>query len=279
MPELPEVETVCRGLRASIGSSTVIEAVEFLRPNLRSELPHQRRHLIKGQTILAVKRRAKYIVVKTSGATILSHLGMTGHWRVSKEKVLEKHDHILILLSNSRYLIYNDPRRFGFFDIFQGEGHQKLNLLGPEPLEKSFSEQYFFDQLQRKSLPIKASIMDQTVVVGVGNIYASEALFLSGISPLKSSHRLKKEEVRLLRKNIRIVLEKAIEAGGSTIQNFASSDGSSGYFQHQFQVYGRAGMLCLSCHNAKIKSKLISGRNTFWCPQCQNSKKNSCRKT
>lgn len=273
MPELPEVETVCRGLTASLGSSAVIKDVEFLRLNLRSELPHQKKHLLLGQQILSVQRRAKYILMKTTGASILSHLGMTGNWRVASEKNLEKHDHISIQLADLRYLIYRDPRRFGYFDIFQGESHEKLDLLGPEPLEESFSDVYFFEQLQQKSLPIKASIMDQAVVVGVGNIYASEALFLSGISPLKSSLRLKKEEVRLLRKNIRIVLEKAILAGGSTIQNFASADGSSGYFQHQFQVYGRAGMPCLSCHSAKIKSKLISGRNTFWCPQCQNSKK------
>lgn len=269
MPELPEVETVCRGLKKIIGDHAVIQKVEFLRPNLRNELPEGKKTLLIGADIQVIERRAKYIVMRTSQANILSHLGMTGNWRVSGKRSLEKHDHIVISLKDGRFLIYRDPRRFGFFDIFSGESHEKLDHLGVEPLSKDFTAEMLIAKLGNRSIPLKASIMIQEVVVGVGNIYASEALFLSGISPFKESFRLKKNEAAILVKNIQQVLTKAIEAGGSTIQSFANSDGKSGYFQNQFQVYGRDGLMCLSCQQAKIKSKLIAGRSTFWCPKCQ----------
>ena len=271
MPELPEVETVKEGLVALGVPGQVIEEVVYYRDNLRNALPVALHECIPGAKIDSIKRRAKYLLFETSVGTIISHLGMTGTWRKEKHESLKKHDHIAIRFSDF-YLIYNDPRRFGFFD-FLPLGEEKniyLDHLGPEPLSETFNPDYLFAITKKREAPIKNVIMDQKVVVGVGNIYACEALFRSKIKPQKMSRRVSKAKLQELVSNIKDVLGEAIAAGGSTINDFKQAGGDSGYFQHQFDVYGREGEACNSC-NDLIKNIKLGGRSSFYCSSCQKS--------
>ncbi len=270
MPELPEVEVVKEGLKKLIKPTDPIEQIEFLRKDLRWNLPHSFTEKIKGQKILKLFRRAKYILLETEKFYLISHLGMTGSWR--KDTQRKQHDHIVLSLESGTQLIYNDPRRFGVFDIIVKETlkkDKKFVHLGPEPLlVDEFHGTYLFSKSRRRKVPIKAFIMDQKVVVGVGNIYASEALFLAGIRPLASASRLTKVQSEKLVTAIQRVLKAAIDLGGSSIRDYKQASGESGGFQEQHFVYGRGQQACRKCRGL-IRSQFLSGRNTFWCVKCQ----------
>lgn len=270
MPELPEVEVVKRGLESILGDQARIAKIVCTRKDLREELPVNDFKKMPGAKILSLSRRAKYILIKTDRGTLLSHLGMTGTWRLAPEGQEQKHDHVYIYLEDGRRLAYRDPRRFGYLGFIKsGESHAKLDHLGPEPLESEFNASYLLGALSNRSTAIKIAIMDQEVVVGVGNIYASEALFASGVNPLLPAKDLLKKDAQKLIKEIKKILTRSIEVGGSTISDFAKADGEKGYFQNTFFVYDREGKVCFSCNKSKIKKMVIGGRSSFWCPTCQ----------
>ncbi len=277
MPELPEVETVRKGLNKLLklnkNSSFKVVKLEFLRLNLRNKMPKAKLRRLEGQILQPIVRRAKYLLFPTNKGILLNHLGMTGYWRLFDGE--QKHDHFKIHLSGGQVLVYNDPRRFGvidFVDVNKESQSMWLKHLGPEPLLKSFNANYLFESIKLRKAPIKNLIMDQKIVVGVGNIYASEALFLSKVNPMHPGGKLSKKRCAKLVESIKNILEQALKAGGSTIKDFKQAGGESGYFARQLKVYGRSGLTCTSC-KAIIKSKVLGGRNTFWCEACQKTYK------
>ena len=273
MPELPEVETVRCGLEQNL-KNTTIKKVTLRRKNLRIPFPELFSEMLEGQPITAIARRAKYLLFYVGKETVLiAHLGMSGRFSVENKRpaAFLPHNHVVIELTDGRALIYNDARRFGLMTLAQRDTlneHPLLSELGPEPLEKDFSAQYLKKELLKRNAPIKSTIMDQQLVVGVGNIYASEALFLVGIAPQKPAKSLANRSNDLV-KAIRKVLGDAIASGGSSLRDFVQVSGETGYFQHHFNVYGRAGKPCFKCHTP-IRSTRMSGRSTFFCPQCQS---------
>ena len=228
MPELPEVETVRVGLsRSWIGKR--IEGVELRRAGLRFPFPEGLEKRLTGRTITAIRRRAKYLLIDLDNEDILlSHLGMSGKWTLDASECEGKHDHVVIYLDDGSISVYNDPRRFGVLDIYRGTSHKLLDHLGPEPLEDWTAED-LYEKLQRRKSPIKICILDQKVVVGVGNIYACEALNRSHISPTRKSNKVTKKECQVLVNEIKVILAEAIQAGGSTLRDFAGVDGTLGY--------------------------------------------------
>lgn len=269
MPELPEVEVVKRGLESILKDQPVLEKVELKRPDLREPIPAKKIRTLVGQPITSIERRAKYLILWTPKGGMLSHLGMTGTWRVAPPGDERLHDHIYLHFSGDLRLAYRDPRRFGYFDYVQdAKTHPKLVELGPEPLSREFSGQRLWGDLRKKEIPLKVAIMDQKIVVGVGNIYASEALFSAGIKPQIPAKKLSRDRADVLSLEIKKILTRAIEAGGSSISDFAQASGESGYFQANFRVYGRDGEACVKCGQS-VKSKVMGGRNTFWCSGCQ----------
>jgi formamidopyrimidine-DNA glycosylase len=268
MPELPEVEIVVRGLDALIKAQPCLVKIIFNRNNLREPFPQSELQKFVGQKILSVKRRGKYILFNFEKGTAISHLGMSGTWRdgsIIIRTAMQAHDHIVLKFSNGQELIYNDPRRFGYFGTSVNE---KLNDLGPEPLSDDFDSKYLFSLSRNRSVPIKSFIMDAKVVVGVGNIYASESLFHAKINPNKKVSRISLREASDLVRSIKSILAKAIKQGGSSISDYRQTNGQSGNFQNHFFVYDRKGLACNKC-GFIIKAKMISGRNSFWCPSCQ----------
>jgi len=272
MPELPEVETVRTGLDAALKGSK-IAGVTLRRADLRIPFPENMAARLAGKTIESIRRRAKYLLFDLGGGDVLiAHLGMSGRFSVVPKfsKKLGTHDHVVITLTDGRALIYNDPRRFGLMTIAQSSeltSHPLFAALGPEPLEKEFSTAYLKLELTRRNTAVKVALMDQALVVGVGNIYASEALFLAGIDPnipAKTVADRAKPIIAVIRK----VLTDAIESGGSSLRDFMHVSGESGYFQHRFNVYGREGKPCFSC-GEPVRSTRLSGRSTFFCPHCQ----------
>lgn len=273
MPELPEVEVVKQGLERILLKQPRIVQMQFLRPDLRDPIPQQLLKKLEGAKILRVRRRAKYLIFETQAGGFLSHLGMTGAWRreldISAKSQSGLHDHIRIFLDSAECLIYHDPRRFGIFDILNEETQRKrFAHLGPEPLSKDFTGLTLWQSLRGKSVSLKAAIMDQKIVVGVGNIYASEALFLAKIKPQIKAHQLSKDRAHTLVQMIQAVLERAIAAGGSTISDYSNAEGRTGYFQNQFKVYDRGNKPCHEC-GGLIKQAVIAGRSTYWCSKCQ----------
>lgn len=273
MPELPEVEIVKRSLEKILTPDVEILRAEVRRKDIRFVIPKNLAKKLEKQIVRRIYRRAKYLLFEMPSGTMLNHLGMTGSWRLLLAgEALGVHDHLVLSLSTGQSLVFRDPRRFGMLDFFQTHEeskHIRLKDLGPEPLDpKTFTAQYLFQKTRKRVTAIKTFIMNQNVVVGVGNIYASEALFLAKINPLKKAERLTQKEAENLVQAISKVLYSAIELGGSTIRDFVSSDGVYGNFQNQFMVYGRAGENCKVCE-ASLKSKVITGRSTFWCPDCQ----------
>ncbi len=270
MPELPEVETVRRGLERMLGTSAVIARVELKRRDLRRPIPRRLAGALAGQAVLAVRRRAKYLLLETPGGTLLSHLGMTGTWRLAHAGEERTHDHCYLHLADGRRLAFRDPRRFGLLDLIApGAVSADLEPLGPEPLdEQAFSAAALHQALRGRKSAVKALIMDQRVVVGVGNIYAQEALFRAGISPGRRGGSLTRAASGRLVEKIRMVLRQAIAAGGSTISDFRQAGGDGGYFQHRFRVYDRAGLPCPRCQ-ATLRGGVVGGRGTTWCPRCQ----------
>ncbi len=273
MPELPEVEIVKQSLEKILTPEIEILKAEVRRKDIRFEIPKNLATKLKNQKIDKIRRRAKYLLFDMKSGVLLNHLGMTGSWRVLlPNEDLGIHDHFCLYLSNEKTLVFRDPRRFGMIDFFEKNAESKnksLKDLGPEPLdEKTFSAEYLFEATRKRQTPIKSFIMNQKVVVGVGNIYASEALFLAKINPLKKAARLSQLESVKLREAIFQILQSAIRLGGSTIRDFVSSDGVYGNFQNQFSVYDREGEQCKICET-RLKSKVLTGRSTYWCPSCQ----------
>ncbi|MCB1198248.1 MAG: bifunctional DNA-formamidopyrimidine glycosylase/DNA-(apurinic or apyrimidinic site) lyase [Deltaproteobacteria bacterium] len=272
MPELPEVETVRTSLEQAIPSGTIIQKVVLHRKDLRFPFPQKLSATLQGQRIQSFRRRAKYLLWDLEEHTLISHLGMTGTWRLAPDNSkLSLHDHVDITLSDSRHLIYRDPRRFGYMDIAARQQEEKsiyIQHLGPEPLSHQFTGDYLWQLTEKRTAPVKNVIMDQRIVVGVGNIYACEALYLTGIRPTMGAHKLSKVGAKNLVKHIQNILVRAIKAGGSTISDFKQAQEQSGYFQMQFHVYGKKDLPCATC-GTKIKNKTLAGRSSFYCPKCQ----------
>ena len=282
MPELPEVETVMRGL-APVMHGQVIAQAHVNRPDLRWPFPPQMPQRLTGQTVLELRRRSKYILMDLSGGeTLLVHLGMSGRMLISGDPLGRfvhthpapaKHDHVVFYMANKARVTFNDPRRFGAIDLMstaQGEEHPLLKQIVPEPFGNAFNETYLCAMLTCRKMPIKTALLDQKIIAGLGNIYVCEALFRAGISPLCRAAYLSQARVAALVPVIRQVLHEAIEAGGSSLRDFRQADGELGYFQHNFAVYGREGEVCSSDGCAGLISRVVqSGRSSFYCDQCQ----------
>ncbi|MCE3254687.1 MAG: mutM [Rickettsiaceae bacterium] len=273
MPELPEVETVCRGIEKNILGKK-IAMIKTSDKNLRLPFPKNLADL-QGEKILSVSRRARYILIGITGDKILLvHLGMSGKLLYLQKLPAkpEKHDHFFMGFSDESCLVYNDPRRFGLVDLVDMGKlnlHKMIKNLGPEPLDGSFDLAYLKEKLRSKKINIKTAMMDNAIVVGVGNIYINEALFESGISPLKEAQDVDQKQLEALIKNIKIILQKAITLGGSTLRDYVKSNGDIGNFQFDLKIYGRDGQNCVVC-SGKIKRIKQNGRSTFYCGSCQS---------
>ena len=294
MPELPEVETVRRGLEPWLEGAR-IDKVTLNRPNLRFPFPEGLAKALEDQTIISVGRRAKYLLLQLSnGKVLLSHLGMTGSWRFAEHGIDKppryyepgtepKHDHLVMDISHPRHgkshLIYADPRRFGFVDLYDDVADSPyLQGLGPEPLGNDFNAAEMADAFKAKKSPIKAALLDQRVVAGLGNIYVAEALHRAHILPTIEARSLltkadkPKKALEDLAYAVREVLIEAIEVGGSTLRDFRNAEGGSGYFQHRFAVYDREGEPCPTPLCTGVVERIVqSGRSTFFCPVCQKA--------
>ncbi len=273
MPELPEVETVKRGLEPNIRNKAIIAA--YTGPKrLRVEYPAGLVKILKKQKVIGLKRRSKYILIELSGGKVLVvHLGMSGKLLYLKKPPKEYglHDHFYATFDDGSQIVFNDPRRFGLITLVEGRGLEKHKLfceLGPEPLEEGFDGKYLHTALKGRAQAIKQAIMDAHNLVGVGNIYASEALFRSNINPTKAAGKISAVKLEELAENIKTVLLEAIESGGSTLRDYVRSNGDVGGFQHRFKVYGREKEPCLNC-GTSIERIVQQGRSTYYCPVCQ----------
>ncbi len=269
MPELPEVETTRRGLSPHIEGASVAAAV-IRNARLRWPVPENLPELLTGKRVRFLNRRAKYLLMNFETGTLILHLGMSGSLRILPiDTPAERHDHFDLVFDNGKLMRLRDPRRFGAVLWQEGDTHPLLAHLGPEPLDVHFTAHHLYHISRARRVAVKQFIMDNTVVVGVGNIYASEALFRCGISPQLESSKISLERFALLVDAIRETLQEAIEAGGSTLRDFVNTSGNPGYFQQQHWVYGRAGDPCRSC-GSPIRLIKQGQRSTFYCEHCQN---------
>lgn len=274
MPELPEVETTRRGLAPHLEGRRIV-SVTLRRPDLRWPIPREIVDLLPSSTITAVRRRAKYLLMDTEIGTAVWHLGMSGSMRVlPADTPVRAHDHVDVLVAGKgraagRVLRFNDPRRFGCL-LWQapGETHALLRELGPEPLTDEFNGDYLYDRSRGRTAPVKAFLMDQRIVVGVGNIYVAEALFAAGVSPLRAAGKVSRERYGMIAQAVRAILEYAIARGGTTLRDFISPDGAPGYFEQELSVYGRGGEGCPRCGRV-LKQTVVAQRTTTWCGHCQ----------
>lgn len=274
MPELPEVETTLRGISPHMEGKTVAEVL-IRQSKLRFPVPSDLAETLQGERVLNCTRRAKYLLIHFKTGVLLIHLGMSGSLRIfhpdhPKAADPDKHDHADIVFEDGTLLRYHDPRRFGMILWFAGaaEHHPLLVSLGPEPLEAEFDADYLYDKLHKQKRAIKMALMDNAVVVGVGNIYANESLFQAGISPKRPANQITRKECAELVEIIRAVLKRAIAVGGSTLRDFVDSEGNSGYFQQEYTVYGRHNQPCVKC-GSLIQKETIGQRGTFYCAHCQ----------
>ncbi len=270
MPELPEVETTLRGIAPHLTGQQVRHIV-IRNPSLRWPIPQELPELLREQTIRQLQRRAKYLLIAFDHGTLILHLGMSGSLRIlTSPTPADTHDHFDLLLQNGTVLRLRDPRRFGAVLWHEGDIalHPLLAALGPEPLGRDFDGEHLYRATRTRSAAIKQVIMDSHLVVGVGNIYANEALFRAGIRPQLAAGKLSLARCRRLAQAIKDVLRAAIRKGGSTLRDFVHSDGSSGYFQQHYFVYGRTGEPCRQC-GTPIKQLRQGQRSTFYCPHCQ----------
>jgi formamidopyrimidine-DNA glycosylase len=276
MPELPEVETTRKGIQPRVEQQTI---TRFIIRNGRLRWPVEMHlpHTLPGLVVLAVERRGKYILLKTKVGTLMIHLGMSGNLRILPlGSAIQKHDHIDIEFANGYLLRLNDPRRFGsvlWHDAILGpiETHKLLVKLAPEPLTDDFNGAYFYEKTRNRKVAIKSLVMNSHVVVGAGNIYANESLFMSQIHPQTQAQLLTKKQCELLVANIKKVLQAAIEQGGTTLKDFLSPDGKPGYFVQQLNVYDQVGKPCPNCETL-IKRIMLNQRATYFCPKCQKLK-------
>ena len=283
MPELPEVEIVRRGLMPAILDKH-IKTIVLNRSDLRGGIPLNLVKSIQGSRIITTQRRGKYILVFTeNGAGFVLHLGMSGRIDVRGPKQKyepRKHDHVVIIMDDETRVIFNDPRRFGMLysvreDSWKSEA--PFASMGPEPLDDDFDGDVLFKKLRGRRTPIKSALLDQKIVAGIGNIYACEALFESGISPFRIADSIVAPEAKALARALKNVLNSALESGGSSLKDYRHTDGSSGYFQHSFSVYDRQGVACPGCDcditkTGGINRVVQAGRSTFYCPVKQNEK-------
>ncbi len=275
MPELPEVEVICRGIRPHLVGRTV-EKISHSGKMLRSPLPVEAMHLhLVGREITEVKRRAKYLQIVThTGTVLIIHLGMTGNLGFFPPQTpLARHDHVRLLLDNGLELRYNDTRRFGALYIIAGPEADDIETTffkstGPEPFSSAFSPEYLLEMAHGRTVPVKSFLMTNGVVAGVGNIYANESLFQAGIHPQRPVSQISLQGWQRLITHIHRILAQAIECGGSTISDFVNIKKESGYFQVNFQVYGRKGEGCTKCGTPICKTR-IGGRASYSCPKCQ----------
>lgn len=275
MPELPEVETVRRGLERHL-SGKVLQRVEVRRPDLRFPLPERLGERLRGRRIEALRRRAKYLLFDLDdGMTLIGHLGMSGRMHIhgAVPNAVEAHAHLMFVADDGAAVVFRDHRRFGFFDLAPTEGleqHRFFRDLGPEPLADDFDGPCLSAALSGKRTPIKAALLDQRVVAGLGNIYVCEALFRAGIAPTRLAQTVAGRRAGRLVPEIKAVLSEAIAAGGSTLRDYVQASGELGYFQHDFRVYGREGDPCRKPRCRGTVSRLVqSGRSTFHCTVCQ----------
>jgi formamidopyrimidine-DNA glycosylase len=270
MPELPEVETICRGIAPYVIGQT-IKQVLVRQPRLRWMVSDTLAEDLTGLTIVSVTRRAKYLLLATDQGTLLIHLGMSGRLRImTSEQEVGKHDHVDIVFSNDTVLRYNDPRRFGavLWTREAASEHKLLKELGVEPLDDACNGELLFQLSRKRKVPIKSFIMDSHIVVGVGNIYANEALFMAGLLPTRHAGTIALDDYQRLVDCIRVVLRHAIEQGGTTLKDFVNESGQAGYFQQQLRVYGRAGLPCVSCEQP-LQEIRLANRSTVFCCACQ----------
>ena len=270
MPELPEVETTVRGLRPVL-EGRVLTSVEPRREDLRRAIPPDLRQRLTGARVIELGRRAKYGLIGTDrGDTVIFHLGMSGRWRIDPGEI-GAHDHLLIETDAGQRLALNDPRRFGSLDLVETArigDFPAFQALGPEPLGPGLTAAFLLDRLRGRIAPIKLLLLDQRIVAGLGNIYVCEALNLARIAPRTAGGLLTRTRLARLVEAIHQVLEAAIEAGGSTLRDYARPDGQLGYFSKQFRVYGREGEAC-PCGRGVVARQVDGGRSTFWCAACQ----------
>jgi len=286
MPELPEVETVRRGLAPVMENRRIIRT-ENRRPNLRFPFPDRFSERLAGVRVERLDRRAKYLLIRLeSGETLLAHLGMSGRFTIHQPgdvltpgdfvhapPTSEKHDHVIFDIESGARIVFNDPRRFGFMTLFQTSEEDSVPYLaglGPEPNSNAFSGPFLQERVKGKKAPLKAALLDQRVVAGLGNIYVCEALHRAGLSPRRQAGSLGPKRAENLANAVRQVIDDAIAAGGSSLKDFASADGELGYFQHTFRTYGREGEKCLKTKcGGRVQRIVQSGRSTFFCADCQ----------
>jgi formamidopyrimidine-DNA glycosylase len=278
MPELPEVETVRRGLIPRLAGRRIVR-LQQRRRDLRLPLPSRFAERVEGRTVLAVDRRAKYLLVRLDdGHTLIVHLGMSGRMTLhdaasAAEHPLQRHDHVVIDLEDGWQVRFNDARRFGLMLLVRDEtvaGHKLFKGLGPEPLDPAFDGPALACRLKGRRTSIKAALLDQKTLVGIGNIYACEALFLAGISPRRSAHTVQGERADRLVTALKQVLLRSIDDGGSTLRDHVQPGGELGYFQTRFNVYDRAGATCPTPGCGRLVKRLVQGgRSTFYCTHCQ----------
>jgi formamidopyrimidine-DNA glycosylase len=269
MPELPEVETTRRGIEPHV-SGKKVRALIVRDARLRWPVPPDLAQRVQRKTITGVRRRGKYLLIDVATGAVIVHLGMSGSLRVCRaDEPPRAHDHIDLQLTDGTCLRYHDPRRFGcWLWLPKGESHALLDVLGPEPLQSGFDGNYLFEQSRGRKVSVKSFIMDSHIVVGVGNIYANEALFMAGILPSRAAGRINRERYLALADCIRQVLGEAITQGGTTLRDFVGGDGKPGYFQQKLFVYGRGGEACRTCKLPLTESRL-GQRSTVFCRQCQ----------
>lgn len=282
MPELPEVETVRRGLMPAMEGAVIAQA-HVNRPDLRWPFPENMADRLTGATVKQLRRRSKYILADLStDETLLIHLGMSGRMLVSGDPLgqfahdhpaPEKHDHVVFDMANGARVTFNDPRRFGAMDLLDtatAANHPLLASIGPEPLGNDFHEDYLVERLKNRKTPVKSALLDQKIVAGLGNIYVCEALYRANLSPERKVNKISEPQIRALVPIIREVLSDAIAAGGSSLKDFRQADGELGYFQHSFDVYGRENDPCRTPDCTGTIARITqSGRSSFYCPQCQ----------
>jgi len=275
MPELPEVETIRRGLSKAMTGQLINEVI-VRRTDLRRPLPDGFVETVRGKKILTIDRRAKYLLMRLENdVVVLIHLGMSGRMVIElgtdPQIPNRKHEHIVFVLENNNIIRFSDPRRFGLIEISHAKdlsSHQLLKDIGPEPLSTEFNSLMLANRLQGRKTPIKSVLLDQSVVAGLGNIYVCEGLFIAGLSPMRSANTITLKQASILVKKTKELLLDAIKSGGSTLKDHVSATGEMGYFQHKFKVYGRAGHPCPICEEP-IRRIVQAGRSTFFCSECQ----------
>ena len=274
MPELPEVETVCRALSKVIKNSK-IKKIEFYRKDLRWQVKNNLEVTLKNNIFIDPYRRGKYILIPTNTDKIfLIHLGMSGQIRIKKKDIVQKHDHMrLIVENNNKHFIitYNDSRRFGYIDLFKKKElreHFLLSKIGVEPLGRELTIEYLQNNFKKRVINIKNALIDQKIIAGIGNIYASEILYKAKINPLRKVNSLSQNDLNSIITYTKIILKKSIDVGGTTIRDHMQPDGSLGYFKQKLQVYGKTNEKCKTC-NSFIVKEVISNRSTFICRHCQ----------